>query len=115
MENRFKSLQIFSACWYLKPYIQPTQYRQIIKTQSAKFLLPKEQKWISEDQKHSSNLAHVNYQRKRSREVAMRACQCMEKLGVESKNLHDQHENIQRSSAGQDDVPEAAASYAPLR
>ena len=50
-------------------YIHPTQYRQIIETQSAEFLQPKEQKWISEDQKHSSNVACVHYQKKRSQKL----------------------------------------------
>ena len=89
--------------------IHPTRYRQIIETQSAEFRLPKEQKWISEDQKHSSNVARVHYEKKRSREVAMKARQRMEKLVVESKNLHDQCEKIQHLSAAQDDVREAAA------
>ena len=44
-------------------YIHPTRYRQIIETQSAEFIQPKEQKWISEDQKHSSNVALVHYQK----------------------------------------------------
>ena len=51
-------------------YIHPTRYRQIIETQSCDVLLPKEQKWMSEDQKHSSNVARVHYQKKRSREVS---------------------------------------------
>jgi hypothetical protein len=42
--------------------------------------LPNEQKRISEDQKHSSNIAHVHYQKKRSWEVAIRGRLCMEKL-----------------------------------
>ena len=85
-------------------YIHPTRYRQTIETQSAEFLLPKEQKWISEDQKQSSNVARVHYQEKRSREVAMRDRRCTEKLVVESKNLDEQCEKIQHSSAARDDV-----------
>ena len=85
-------------------YIHPTRYKQIIETQSAEFLLPREQKWISEDQKHSSNVARVHYQKKRSREVAMRGRWCMEKLVVESKNMDKQYEKIQHSSAVRDDV-----------
>ena len=53
-------------------YIHPTRYRQIMETENCQFLLPNEQKWISEDQKHSSNVARVHYQKKHSREVAMR-------------------------------------------
>ena len=52
-------------------YIHPTRYRQIIETQSCEVLLPSKQKWISEDQKHSSNVARVHYQKKRSQEVTL--------------------------------------------
>jgi len=95
------SVLVFEA---IGKYIHPTRYRQIIETQSAEFLPPKEQKWMSEDQKHSSNVARVHYQKKRSREVAMRGRQCMEKLVVESKNLDEQYEKIQHSSAARADV-----------
>ena len=54
------SVLVFEA---IGKYIHPTRYRQIIETQSAELLLPKEQKWISEVQKHSSNVARVYYQR----------------------------------------------------
>jgi hypothetical protein len=57
------SILVFEA---IGKYIHPTRYRQIIETQSSEVLLPNEQKWISEDQKHSSNIAHVHYQKKRS-------------------------------------------------
>ena len=71
------SVLVFEA---IGKYIHPTRYRQIIETQSSEVLLPSEQKWISEDQKHSSNVARVHYQKKRSREVAMRGRLCMQKL-----------------------------------
>ena len=95
------SVLVFEA---IGKYIHPTRYRQIIKTQSAEFLLPKEQKWIPEDQKHSSNVARVHYQKKRSREVALRGRKCMEKLVVESTNLKEQYENLQQFSPGADNV-----------
>ena len=59
--------------------IHLTRYRQIIETQSYD-VLPKKQKWMSEDQKHSSNVARVDYQKKRSCEVAERGRLCMSKL-----------------------------------
>ena len=90
------SVLVFEA---IGKYIHPTRYRQIIETQSAEFLLPKEQKWISEDQKHSSNVARVHYQKKRSR-----GRKCMEKLVVESTNLKEQYENLQQFSPGADNV-----------
>ena len=36
--------------------------------------------WISEDQKHSSQVAKTYYQKKRSREVALRGQTCLKKL-----------------------------------
>ena len=63
------SVLVFEA---IGKYMDPTRYRQIIETHSCEILLPSEQKWKSEDQKHSSNVAHVHYQKKRSQEVAMR-------------------------------------------
>jgi len=49
-------------------YINPTRYRQIIETESAK------------DQKHTSNVAKVHYQKQISREVARKSNKCMQKL-----------------------------------
>ena len=71
------SVLVFEA---IGKYIHPTRYRQIIETESCVALLPNEQKWISEDQKHSSNVARVHYQKKRSRQVAIRGRWCMRKL-----------------------------------
>ena len=51
-------------------YIHPTRYRQIVETQSLNQLTSKEQRMLSEDQKHSSAVAKVHYQKQRSREVA---------------------------------------------
>ncbi|CAB3987981.1 partial [Paramuricea clavata] len=95
------SVLVFEA---IGKYIHPTRYRQIIETESSQVLLPNEQKWISEDQKHSSNVARVHYQKKRSREVAIRGRWCMQKLVDESKNMESDHEKIDQSSRGQDDV-----------
>ena len=95
------SVLVFEA---IGKYIHPTRYRQIIETESSQALLPNEQKWISEDQKHSSNVARVHYQKKRSREVAIRGRLCMQKLVDESKNIESDHEKIDQSSRGQDDV-----------
>ena len=77
-------------------YIHPTRYRQIIKTENGHVLLPNEHKWISEDQKHSSNVARIHYQKKRSREVAMRGCQCMQKLLDTSNSSQTEHEKQQQ-------------------
>ena len=44
-------------------YIHPTHYRQIVETQSLNRLTREEQKILSEDQKHSSAVAKVHYQK----------------------------------------------------
>ena len=63
------SVLVFEA---IGKYIHPTRYRQVIEMESAHVILPNKQKWISEDQKRSSNVARVHYQKKTSQEVAMR-------------------------------------------
>ena len=61
-------------------YIHPTRYRQIVETQSLDQLTSEEQRILSEDQKHSSAVAKVHNQKRRSREVALRAHECLQKL-----------------------------------
>ena len=61
-------------------YIHPTRYRQIVETQSVHALDDKEQQVLSEDQKHSSVVAKVHYQKLRSRKVAVKAHECLQKL-----------------------------------
>ena len=61
-------------------YIHLTRYRQIDETQSLNLLTSKEQRILSEDQKHSSAVAKVHYQKQRSREVAAMAHECLQKL-----------------------------------
>ena len=61
-------------------YIYPTRYRQIVETQSLHALDDKEQRALSEDQKHCSVVAKVLYQKRRSREVAFKAHECLQKL-----------------------------------
>ena len=92
--KQFQELtELFSVLVFqgIGKYIHPTRYRQIIETQSCNVLPPKEQKWMSEDQKHSSNVARFHYQKKRSREVAERGCLCMSKLlAAENGNVPDE-------------------------
>ena len=79
-------------------YIPPTRYRQIIETESSETLDSEEQNLISEDQKHSSNVARVHYQKKRSRAVALKARVCMEKLrGAEGNTMDSQLEQRLRA------------------
>lgn len=61
-------------------YIHPTRYRQIIETASADRLSHSEQEIVSEDQKHSSEVAKVHYKKKQSRIVATEGKRCMEKM-----------------------------------
>ena len=46
-------------------YIHPTRYRQIVETQSLDALNDKEHRLLCEDQKHSSVVAKVHYQKRR--------------------------------------------------
>ena len=66
-------------------HIHPTRYRQIVKTESAARLSLGEQDIISRDQKHSSHVARVYYQKITSRNVAAKAKQCMDKLRGQSQ------------------------------
>ncbi|XP_078378573.1 uncharacterized protein LOC144661640 [Oculina patagonica] len=69
-------------------YIHPTRYRQIVETQSLNLLTSTEQQILSEDQKHSSAVAKVHYQKQRSREVAVKAHECLQKLqGTKGSDL----------------------------
>ena len=61
-------------------YIHPTGYRQIVETESLNQLTSEEQRILSEDQKHCSAVAKVHYQKRRSREVAVKAHECLQKL-----------------------------------
>ena len=61
-------------------YIHPTRYRQIVETRSLDALNDKEHRLLCEDQKHSSVVAKVHYQKLRSREVAVKAHECLQKL-----------------------------------
>ena len=71
------SILVFQA---IGKYVHPTRYRQIIETESVQILNVEEQKLVSEDQKPSSNVARVHYQKLRSRDVAIKGRTCMEKL-----------------------------------
>jgi len=63
-------------------YVHSTRYRQIVEAQSLNVLTTTEQRILSEDQKHSSAVAKVHYQKQRSHEVAVKAHECLQKLQV---------------------------------
>ena len=56
------------------------RYRHFKETASVQNLFPNEQKWVTEDQKHSSNIAHTHYQKERSCDIALKGQCCMNKL-----------------------------------
>ena len=64
-------------------YVHPTRYRQIVETESAEKLSIEEQSFLSEDQKHTSNVAKVHYKKLHSRTVAERGKQAMKVLRSE--------------------------------
>jgi hypothetical protein len=80
-------------------YINPTRYRQIIETESNEVLTQEEQTYISEDQKHSSTVAKIFYQKKRSRKVAIEGKKCMDKITKQfrSGSKRDVREMFERS------------------
>ena len=80
------SVLVFQA---IGKYIHPTRYRQIIETESVNKLDLQEQRFLSEDQKHSSNVARVHYQKLRSRDVALKGRSCMEKLRGDGGTVMD--------------------------
>ena len=61
-------------------YIHPTRYRQIVETESAERLTLDEQNSITQDQKHTSNVAKVHYQKTKSRSVAVKGKEAMSRL-----------------------------------
>ena len=67
-------------------YVNPTGYKQIIKTENAQKLTLDEQTCLSEDQKHTSNVTKIHYQKHRSENVTVKARSCLEKLQDSSKS-----------------------------
>ena len=77
-------------------YINPTRYRQIIETESATNLTIEEQAIVSLDQKHTSNVAKVHYQKQRSREVAKKASEYIKSM-VHADGSEFKEESTNRS------------------
>ena len=86
-------------------YFHPTRYRQIVKTASCRQLSSSTQSTISEDQKHSSVVARVHYQKQRSREVASKAHEYLERLhGKKGSELEiDVRSRLSGNSASSED------------
>ena len=90
-------------------YVNPTRYRQIIETESSDLLSVEEQGVISLDQKHTSNVAKVHYQKKRSRSVAQKAMDCMEKLINNSRSTTEEQSSDHSLRSGQDEDMETSS------
>ena len=86
-------------------YVHPTRYRQIVETASSRQLSSSAQSTISEDQKHSSVVARVHYQKQRSREVASKAHEYLERLhGKKGSELEiDVRSRLSGNSASSED------------
>ena len=81
--SQFQSLTIAMTMLVyeaIQKYINPTRYRQIVETESSDRLSLEDQRFISEDQKHSSQVAKVYYKKKQSRQVAIEGKRCMDKM-----------------------------------
>ena len=61
-------------------YIHPSRYRQIVETESVKNLSREEQDVVSKNQKHSSIVARVHYQKQHSRDIAIQGREYIKKL-----------------------------------
>ena len=68
----------------VEKYIRPTRYCQIVETESALRLSSEEKSLVSHDQKHCSQVARTHYQKLASRDVAVKARHCVDKLKDES-------------------------------
>ena len=84
--------------------INPTRYRQIIETESSNCLDNEEQEWISEIKKHSSHVARICYQKKRSRNVALKGQGCLKKLcGEDGEQIEKQLECLFTANESDED------------
>jgi len=101
------SLLVFQA---IGKYIHPTRYTQIIETESVSKLDLEEQRFVSEDQKHSLNVARVHYQKFRSQHVGLH-CSCMEKLrGDNGKAMDMRVKELRETNSNASETGQAIAS-----
>ena len=95
---------------YIRKYVNLTGYRQIIETESTESLEQHEREWVTEDQKYSSQVAHVCYQKKRSRDVALKGQICLKKLKgeegvqVEKSLLYFTDDELDKESSQSSDI-----------
>ena len=101
------SLLVFQA---IGKYIHPTRYTQIIETESVSKLDLEEQRFVSEDQKHSLNVARVHYQKFRSQHAGLH-CSCMEKLrGDNGKAMDMRVKELRETNSNATETGQAIAS-----
>ena len=65
-------------------YIHPTRLRQIVETESSTHLSAEQQAFVSENQKHTSQVARIKYKKFRSRDVAAKAKEALATIGKTS-------------------------------
>ena len=63
-------------------YISPTRLRQIVETEAGYRLTTEQQAFVTEDQKHTSQVARIHYKKMRSRRVAAKAREALQELGL---------------------------------
>ena len=93
----------------IEKYVNPTRYRQIIESESAERLTNEEMEAISRDQCHSSYVAKRIYQKRLSRDVALKGKQCMDKITGKQREEHTK----EMASILTKDVGEGGASSDP--
>ena len=93
----------------IEKYIHTTRYRQIVETESSAILDLDEQRWVSEDQKHSSKVAKTHYQKKRSRDNAVKGQSCLKKLrGADGEHAEKSLQTILGEDIHIDEIPRAS-------
>ena len=77
-----KLTNIFGRVVYeaIGKYINPTRYGQIIETESIEKLNTSEQVNLSQDQKHTSAVAKIHYQKRKSEDMVTKAKKIIDKL-----------------------------------
>ena len=84
-----KLTNIFGRVVYeaIGKYINPTRYRQIIETEIIEKRNTSEQANLSQDQKHTSAVAKIHYQKRKSEDIAAKAKKIMDKLRDRNESL----------------------------
>ena len=86
-KTNFKT-NIFGRVVYeaIGKYINPTRYRQVIETESIEKLDASEQANLSQDKKHTSAVAKIHYQKRKSEDIAAKAKKITDKFRDKSES-----------------------------